>query len=197
MEAISTKLNGMVLPNSNSQLEEICKSDEQDICNVKSKDICDTNTTKEMNADCTSNLAQHPHLTPPSVNTVLVTANVGSVFEDTKRLMPIWLDQFDAFLERTRPEFVALHCQEVYYKYFYLNSLQQKVQLRNDYMAEKQLRRNKILIDIFTLQIGGKFASGQNEYVKTFSESIKEIGNKLGYTKMVAFFDEDFECEEK
>lgn len=108
-------------------------------------------------SNSSTNSAHRPNVTPSTVNTVLVTANVGSVFEDTKRLMPIWLNQFDIFLERTRPEFVALHCQE----------------------------------------IGGKFASGQNEYVKTFSESIKEIGNKLGYTKMVAFFDEDFECEEK
>ena len=113
MEAISTKLNGMALPNLNPQLEEICKSEEQNLHSVKSKDICDTQRAKEMNKECTSNVSQHPHLTPPSVNTVLVTANVGSVFEDTERLMPIWLDQFDAFLERTRPEFVALHCQEV------------------------------------------------------------------------------------
>ena len=52
-------------------------------------------------------------------------------------------------------------------------------------------------LTLFLFQIGGKFASGQCEYVKAFSESIKEMGNKLGYTKMVAFFDEDFECEEK
>ena len=113
MEAISTKLNGMALPNLSPQLEEICKSEEQNLHSVKSKDICDTQRAKEMNKECTSNVSQHPHLTPRSVNTVLVTANVGSVFEDTERLMPIWLDQFDAFLERTRPEFVALHCQEV------------------------------------------------------------------------------------
>ena len=60
-----------------------------------------------------TNSAHRSNVTPSTLNTVLVTANVGSVFEDTKRLMPIWLDQFDTFLERTKPEFVALHCQEV------------------------------------------------------------------------------------
>ena len=64
-------------------------------------------------SNSSTNSVHRPNVTPSTVNTVLVTANVGSVFEDTKRLMPIWLNQFDIFLERTRPEFVALHCQEV------------------------------------------------------------------------------------
>ena len=65
------------------------------------------------NSSPSENSAQRSNVTPSTLKTVLVTANVGSVFEDTERLMPIWLDQFDTFLERTRPEFVALHCQEV------------------------------------------------------------------------------------
>ena len=60
-----------------------------------------------------TNSAHRSNVTPSCLNTVLVTANVGSVFEDTKRLMPIWLDQFDIFLDRMRPDFVAVHCQEV------------------------------------------------------------------------------------
>ena len=101
MEDISTKFNGMVIPNS---IPSEYKSKENMIQNSKS----DTSKTEKMNRASGSNNAQNT-----SVNTVLVTANVGSVFEDTDRLMPIWLEQFDAFLERTKAEFVAIHCQEV------------------------------------------------------------------------------------
>ena len=58
--------------------------------------------------ECQNNLSYS------STNIVLITANVGSLFEDPARLMPIWTSQFDNFLERIHPGFVALHCQEVY-----------------------------------------------------------------------------------
>lgn len=53
------------------------------------------------------------NLSSLSTNIVLITANVGSVFEDPIRLMPIWTSQFEEFLKRIHPGFVALHCQEV------------------------------------------------------------------------------------
>ena len=50
---------------------------------------------------------------PGTTSTAFITANVGSVFEDPDRLMPIWISQFDQFLNIHHPEFVALHFQEV------------------------------------------------------------------------------------
>ncbi|XP_034475602.1 inositol polyphosphate-5-phosphatase A isoform X1 [Drosophila innubila] len=44
---------------------------------------------------------------------MLVTANVGSLFEDPKRLLSIWLEEFIAKVSETKPRFLALHLQEV------------------------------------------------------------------------------------
>ena len=68
------------------------------------------------NDDCKngqSKVLQCPIRQPGTTSTAFITANVGSVFEDPDRLMPIWINQFDQFLALHHPEFVALHCQEV------------------------------------------------------------------------------------
>ncbi|XP_031633014.1 inositol polyphosphate-5-phosphatase A isoform X2 [Contarinia nasturtii] len=44
---------------------------------------------------------------------LLVTANVGSVFEDPSRLLVSWISEFLAKISLLKPQFVALHLQEV------------------------------------------------------------------------------------
>nr|CAH7722026.1 unnamed protein product [Callosobruchus chinensis] len=44
---------------------------------------------------------------------LLVTANVGSVFEDPADLPKIWTEEFLSTVARLDPKFIALHCQEV------------------------------------------------------------------------------------
>ena len=48
-----------------------------------------------------------------SSHVLLITANLGSLFEDPVGIQPIWTSQFQKLLERVHPEFVAIHCQEV------------------------------------------------------------------------------------
>ncbi|CAG9569504.1 unnamed protein product [Danaus chrysippus] len=44
---------------------------------------------------------------------LLVTANVGSVFEDPSVMLPIWTSEFLQAVSRMDPKFIALHLQEV------------------------------------------------------------------------------------
>ncbi|KAM9365244.1 inositol polyphosphate-5-phosphatase A isoform 2-T3 [Pholidichthys leucotaenia] len=44
---------------------------------------------------------------------LLVTANVGSLFEDPTNLQKTWLREFYQTIQTHTPQFVALHCQEV------------------------------------------------------------------------------------
>ncbi|XP_058825179.1 uncharacterized protein LOC131685464 [Topomyia yanbarensis] len=50
---------------------------------------------------------------PSSLPFLLVTANVGSVFEDPSRLLNIWIQEFLSHVVSRRPAFIALHLQEV------------------------------------------------------------------------------------
>ncbi|KAM4729703.1 inositol polyphosphate-5-phosphatase A [Anableps anableps] len=43
---------------------------------------------------------------------LLVTANVGSLFEDTEHLQSVWLKEFFETVKAHKPQFLALHCQE-------------------------------------------------------------------------------------
>ncbi|XP_023183803.1 type I inositol 1,4,5-trisphosphate 5-phosphatase isoform X1 [Xiphophorus maculatus] len=43
---------------------------------------------------------------------LLVTANVGSLFEDTENLKKVWLKEFFETVKAHKPHFLALHCQE-------------------------------------------------------------------------------------
>ncbi|XP_014853838.1 PREDICTED: type I inositol 1,4,5-trisphosphate 5-phosphatase-like isoform X2 [Poecilia mexicana] len=43
---------------------------------------------------------------------LLVTANVGSLFEDTENLQKVWLKEFFETVKAQKPNFLALHCQE-------------------------------------------------------------------------------------
>lgn len=44
---------------------------------------------------------------------LLVSANVGSIFEDPEHMLKIWLKEFLAMIQKMEPGLVALHCQEV------------------------------------------------------------------------------------
>ncbi|XP_061546707.1 inositol polyphosphate-5-phosphatase A-like isoform X2 [Phycodurus eques] len=44
---------------------------------------------------------------------LLVTANVGSLFEDPKNLQKTWLREFYQTVQLHKPHFLAVHCQEV------------------------------------------------------------------------------------
>ncbi|XP_043110824.1 inositol polyphosphate-5-phosphatase A-like [Puntigrus tetrazona] len=52
-------------------------------------------------------------LTAQGAGILLVTANVGSLFEDPENLQKTWLREFCQTVQTHRPLFVALHCQEV------------------------------------------------------------------------------------
>ncbi|KAI5639443.1 type I inositol 1,4,5-trisphosphate 5-phosphatase [Phthorimaea operculella] len=44
---------------------------------------------------------------------LLITANVGSIFEEPSVMLPIWTSEFLAAVSRMDPKFIALHLQEV------------------------------------------------------------------------------------
>ncbi|XP_051508340.1 inositol polyphosphate-5-phosphatase A-like [Myxocyprinus asiaticus] len=52
-------------------------------------------------------------LTAQGAGILLVTANVGSLFEDLENLQKTWLREFYQTVQAHRPHFVAVHCQEV------------------------------------------------------------------------------------
>ncbi|XP_053976896.1 uncharacterized protein LOC128875387 [Hylaeus volcanicus] len=47
------------------------------------------------------------------VPVLLVTANVGSIFEEPSVMLKIWTEEFLSTILRLDPKFIALHCQEV------------------------------------------------------------------------------------
>ncbi|XP_033220614.1 uncharacterized protein LOC117175142 isoform X2 [Belonocnema kinseyi] len=47
------------------------------------------------------------------VPVILVTANVGSIFEEPSVMLKIWTEEFLSTISRLDPKFIALHCQEV------------------------------------------------------------------------------------
>ena len=48
-----------------------------------------------------------------SMPILLITANVGSIFDDPPNLVSQWLAQVCQQIRTTKPAFVAIHCQEV------------------------------------------------------------------------------------
>ncbi|XP_073402502.1 inositol polyphosphate-5-phosphatase A isoform X3 [Dendrobates tinctorius] len=49
----------------------------------------------------------------PGTGILLVTANVGTLFDDTENLQKNWLREFYQTVHAQKPQFVSLHCQEV------------------------------------------------------------------------------------
>uniref|UniRef100_A0A3B3QY62 inositol-polyphosphate 5-phosphatase n=1 Tax=Paramormyrops kingsleyae TaxID=1676925 RepID=A0A3B3QY62_9TELE len=52
-------------------------------------------------------------LTAQGTGVLLVTANVGSLFEDPENLQKTWLREFYQAVHTYKPHFIAIHCQEV------------------------------------------------------------------------------------
>lgn len=52
-------------------------------------------------------------LTSNTLPILLITANVGSIFDDPENLIPQWLTQVTVQIKVQNPAFVAIHCQEV------------------------------------------------------------------------------------
>ncbi|KAJ9589027.1 hypothetical protein L9F63_017671, partial [Diploptera punctata] len=48
-----------------------------------------------------------------SIPILLVTANVGSIFEDPSVMLKLWTEEFLSTVAKLDPKFIALHCQEV------------------------------------------------------------------------------------
>ena len=48
-----------------------------------------------------------------SIPILLITANVGSIFDDPQNLFPQWRDQLCQQIRTQNPAFVGIHCQEV------------------------------------------------------------------------------------
>ncbi|XP_063993439.1 inositol polyphosphate-5-phosphatase A isoform X2 [Diachasmimorpha longicaudata] len=44
---------------------------------------------------------------------LLITANVGSIFEEPATMLKVWTEEFLSTVSRLDPKFIALHCQEV------------------------------------------------------------------------------------
>ncbi|GCB77784.1 hypothetical protein scyTo_0015712 [Scyliorhinus torazame] len=47
------------------------------------------------------------------MDVLLLTANVGSLFDDLEGLQIIWLQEFYQVVKKYTPHFIALHCQEI------------------------------------------------------------------------------------
>ncbi|XP_041064975.1 inositol polyphosphate-5-phosphatase A-like isoform X1 [Carcharodon carcharias] len=47
------------------------------------------------------------------MDVLLLTANVGSLFDDLEGLQIIWLQEFYQVVSKYRPHFLAVHCQEI------------------------------------------------------------------------------------
>lgn len=43
---------------------------------------------------------------------LLITANVGTIFEESS-LLELWFKQLTSYLDINKPQFVAIHCQEI------------------------------------------------------------------------------------
>ncbi|XP_056637779.1 inositol polyphosphate-5-phosphatase A isoform X2 [Diorhabda sublineata] len=48
-----------------------------------------------------------------TIPVLLVTANVGSIFEDPNEMLKIWTEEFLSTVSKLDPKFIGLHCQEV------------------------------------------------------------------------------------
>ena len=61
---------------------------------------------------------------------LLVTANVGSIFDDPHSLIPQWLTQVSQQIKAQNPAFVAIHCQEVSFSSIHFVRLYILIKLR-------------------------------------------------------------------
>ena len=71
---------------------------------------------------------------------LLITANVGSLFEDPEGLLKLWLDEFFKTISQKNPMFIALHCQEVGGKTYEISM--KNVQQFVNYLVESETLQN-------------------------------------------------------
>lgn len=74
-----------------------------------------------------------------SIPVLLVTANVGSIFENPSVMLQVWTDEFLSTISKLSPKFIALHCQEVGGKN-YENSMKHVEHFVNLLMSSNELR---------------------------------------------------------
>ena len=111
-----------------------------------------------------------------AIDMLLITANVGSIFEEPKALISQWMVQVVAHLRAQKPQFVAIHCQEV---------------------GQRPFRKSFKLIPFFRPQVGGKNSSQGMEFVPGFITSLRDMSKQLGFDRVAAYFDGDFATQEK
>ena len=62
---------------------------------------------------CHPGAAETNVLSDSSIPILLITANVGSIFDDPQNLFPQWTVQLCQQIRAQSPAFVGIHCQEV------------------------------------------------------------------------------------
>ncbi|KAF2902035.1 hypothetical protein ILUMI_04134 [Ignelater luminosus] len=92
-----------------------------------------------------------------TVQLLLVTANVGSIFEDPEQMLKIWTEEFLSTVARLDPKFVALHCQEVGGKN-YEKSMKHVEDFVNLLMSSNELR----LFDKVRVFLDEDYSSAEN-----------------------------------
>ncbi|XP_017770055.1 PREDICTED: type I inositol 1,4,5-trisphosphate 5-phosphatase isoform X1 [Nicrophorus vespilloides] len=95
--------------------------------------------------------------TPKTIPILLVTANVGSIFEDPEPMLKIWTEEFLATVSKLNPKFIALHCQEVGGKN-YENSMRHVEDFVNLLMQSNELR----LFDRVRVYLDEDYSSAEN-----------------------------------
>ncbi|XP_015839278.1 inositol polyphosphate-5-phosphatase A isoform X3 [Tribolium castaneum] len=93
----------------------------------------------------------------PSIPALLVTANVGSIFEDPSEMLKIWTEEFLSTVTKLDPKFIALHCQEVGGKN-YENSMKHVEHFVKLLMSSNELR----LFDKIRIFLDEDYSSAEN-----------------------------------
>ncbi|XP_026685998.1 uncharacterized protein LOC103518378 [Diaphorina citri] len=88
---------------------------------------------------------------------LLVTANVGSIFEDPSVMLKLWTEEFLSTVTRLDPKFVGVHCQEVGGKN-YEQSMQHVEFFVKLLMSSEELR----LFDKVRIFLDEDFSSAEN-----------------------------------
>ncbi|KRT80082.1 hypothetical protein AMK59_8662, partial [Oryctes borbonicus] len=96
-------------------------------------------------------------MTTQTIPVLLVTANVGSIFEDPSQMLKIWTQEFLRTVTKLDPKFIALHCQEVGGKN-YENSMKHVEEFVNLLMSSNELR----LFDKVRVYLDEDYSSAEN-----------------------------------
>ncbi|CAK8688892.1 unnamed protein product [Clavelina lepadiformis] len=59
------------------------------------------------------NMASNKKKYHPKLNCLIVTANVGTLFEDPEGIQDAWIGEVTKVVKKHEPNFIALHCQEI------------------------------------------------------------------------------------